>query len=265
MEAPLLASQRREELIARLHRDGQVHVKQLAHDFDITPETVRRDLDALERSGIARRVHGGAVAASRVSLNEPDLVDRAVTNAIRKRRIAELACQRLLSSGATSILLDAGSTTGAMAAELVEAWPQRNAPRLIVTTHSPAIAQALAAHQSIETHTLGGRIRNVTGAAVGAQTVLAINNLRPDIVVLGTNGLDSSGLSTPDPEEAAVKEALAAAGRRLAVLADGTKFEKTFLCRFAPLKQVDVLISDEEPGEELAESLHEADCEVYVA
>ncbi|HIY66970.1 MAG TPA: DeoR family transcriptional regulator, partial [Candidatus Agrococcus pullicola] len=98
MEAPLLASQRRQELIARLHRDGQVHVSQLAREFGLTPETLRRDLDSLERSGIARRVHGGAVSAGRVSLTETALDEREVVNAEGKRRIAELACRHLLSS-----------------------------------------------------------------------------------------------------------------------------------------------------------------------
>ncbi|SFS19038.1 transcriptional regulator, DeoR family [Agrococcus baldri] len=261
----MLATQRRDEIAARIQTEGRVLVAEIAQALGITAETVRRDLDALESAGIARRVHGGAVSASRSSLIETAVAERADANADGKRRIARLACQRLLASGATSLLLDAGTTTAALAAELVATWPHTQAPRLVVATHSPAIAQLLAAHPSIEVHAIGGRIRAVTGAAVGAQTVLAIAALRPDVVVLGTNGLDSTGASTPDPDEAAVKMAIVAAGRRVALLADGSKLGAASLCRFAALEQLDVLLTDAAPDGAMAAALAEAGSEVLVA
>lgn len=261
----MLATQRRDEIAARIRTDGRVLVAEIARELGITAETVRRDLDALEQAGIARRVHGGAVDAGRSSLVETAVAERADANAPGKRRIAALACERLLASGATSLLLDAGTTTAALAAELVATWPHSEGPRLIVATHSPAIAQQLAAHPSIEVHALGGRVRAVTGAAVGAQTVLAIAALRPDIVVLGTNGLDRSGATTPDPDEAAVKQAIVASGRRVAVLADSSKLGAASLCRFSALEQIDVLLTDAEPAAEMAAALGDAGCEVLVA
>ncbi len=261
----MLATQRHDEIAARLRSQGRVLVAEIARELSITPETARRDLDALERAGVARRVHGGAVSAGRSSLIETAVAERADANAEGKRRIARLACDRLLASGATSLLLDAGTTTAALAAELVATWPRTDAPRLVVATHAPAIAQVLAAHPSIETHVIGGRIRAVTGAAVGAQTVLAIAALRPDVVVLGTNGLDSAGASTPDPDEAAVKAAIVAAGRRVALLADSSKLGETSLCRFAGLDQIDILLTDAAPDAGLAEALAQAGCEVVSA
>ncbi|SDR67911.1 DeoR/GlpR family DNA-binding transcription regulator [Agrococcus carbonis] len=261
----MLAPQRRDAIAARLRTDGRVLVTELARDFRITTETVRRDLDALEEAGVARRVHGGAVSAGRSSLVEPAVAERASANAEGKRRIARLACERLLASGATSVLLDAGTTTAALADEIVATWPEAGGPRLVVATHSPAIAQALAAHSAIEVHAIGGRIRAVTGAAVGAQTVLAIGALRPDLVILGTNGLDAAGLTTPDPDEAAVKTAIVRAGRRVAVLADGAKLDEASLVRFAGLDAVDVLLTDTAPSTELAAALDAAGCEVHVA
>ncbi|GEK81492.1 DeoR/GlpR family DNA-binding transcription regulator [Agrococcus baldri] len=261
----MLATQRRDEIAGRIQSHGRVLVAEIAAELGITAETVRRDLDALERAGIARRVHGGAVAAGRSSLVETAVAERADANAEGKRRIARLACERLLASGATSVLLDAGTTTAALAAELVATWPRFDGPRLVVATHAPAIAQLLAAHPSIEVHALGGRIRAVTGAAVGAQTVLAIAALRPDIVVLGTNGLDGGGATTPDPDEAAVKAAIVAAGRRVAVLADAAKLGEASLCRFATLEQIDVVLTDSAPDAEMAAALEQAACEVVVA
>ncbi len=261
----MLATQRRDTIAARIQSDGRVLVAGIARELGITPETVRRDLDALERAGVARRVHGGAVSASRSSLVETGVAERQDANAEGKRRIARLACDRLLASGATSVQLDAGTTTAAVAAELVATWPGAGGPRLVVATHSPAIAQLLAAHPSIEVHAIGGRIRAVTGAAVGAQTVLAIAALRPDVVILGSNGLDATGATTPDPDEAAVKSAIVAAGRRVAVLADATKLGEASLVRFAALEQLDVLLTDAAPDASLAAALDDAGCEVQVA
>lgn len=261
----MLAPQRRDEIAARIRADGRVLVTELARDLGITTETVRRDLDALEDAGIARRVHGGAISAGRTSLVEPAVAQRETENAEGKRRIARLACRRLLALGATSVLLDAGTTTAAIAHELVATWPGEGGPRLVVATHSPGIAQILAAHPSIEVHAIGGRIRAVTGAAVGAQTVLAIGALRPDVVILGTNGVDPDGVSTPDPDEAAVKAAIVAAGRRVAVVADTAKLGTTSLVRFAGLDAVDVLLTDTAPAAELSEALEAAGCEVQVA
>lgn len=261
----MLAPQRRDEIASRLRADGRVLVTELAKDLGITTETVRRDLDALEQAGIARRVHGGAVGAGRVSLVETAVAEREGANAEGKRAIARLACQRLLALGATSALLDAGTTTAALAHELVATWPHAGGPRLVVATHSPGIAQILAAHPSIEVHAIGGRIRNVTGAAVGAQTVLAIAALRPDVVILGANGVDGDGVSTPDPDEAAVKAAIVASGRRVAVLADGAKLGSTSLVRFAELDALDVLLTDAAPEPALGAALETAGCEVHVA
>ncbi|RWR25580.1 DeoR/GlpR transcriptional regulator [Agrococcus lahaulensis] len=261
----MLATQRRDTIAARLTADGRVLVAEIARELGITAETVRRDLDALEEAGVARRVHGGAVAAGRSSLVETALAERESANTASKRRIARLAAERLLASGATSLLLDAGTSTAALAAELVASWPRSGGPRLVVATHSPAIAQQLAQHPTIEVHAIGGRIRSVTGAAVGAQTVLAIAALRPDVVVLGANGLDATGATTPDPDEAAVKTAIVAAGRRVAVLADASKLGAASLCRFAALEQLDVLLTDAEPEPSLAAALEDAGCEVHVA
>ncbi|GAA2173553.1 DeoR/GlpR family DNA-binding transcription regulator [Agrococcus versicolor] len=261
----MLAVHRRDAIAERIRAEGRVLVTELASDLGITQETVRRDLDALEVAGIARRVHGGAVSAERVSLVEAAVDERVGRNAAGKRRIAELAARRLVALGATSLLVDAGTTTAAFAEALVQQWPQRFAERLVVATHAPAVAAILSRHPAIEVHVLGGRLRQLTGAAVGSQTLLAVQSLRPDVVVLGTNGLDAAGLTTPDPEEAAVKTAIVAAGRRIACLVDASKVGASTLCRFASLDDVDVVVTDHAPGPGLAAALADAGTEVHVA
>ncbi|QCR19392.1 DeoR/GlpR family DNA-binding transcription regulator [Agrococcus sp. SGAir0287] len=261
----MLAVQRRDAIAQRIRAEGRVLVTELAAELAITQETVRRDLDALEEAGIARRVHGGAVSAERVSLVESAVDDRVARNASGKRRIADLAATRLVALGATSVLVDAGTTTAAFAEALVQRWPQHVGARLVVATHAPAVAAILSRHPAIEVHVIGGRLRQLTGAAVGAQTLLAIQAMTPDVVVLGTNGLDADGLTTPDPEEAAVKAAIVAAGRRVACLADGSKVGASTLCRFAVLGDLDVVVTDAQPDPSLANALGAAGAEVHVA
>ena len=128
------------------------------------------------------------------------------------------------------------------------------------------IAHLLAGAPGIGLTAIGGRVRGLTAAAVGAQTVDAISRLRPDLAFIGTNGLSATfGLSTPDPDEAAVKRAIISAARRVVVLADADKFDAELLISFARLDDLDILATDAAPGGELAERLEAADVEVWVA
>ncbi len=133
-------------------------------------------------------------------------------------------------------------------------------------THSVVLAAGLTAAGYTELTTIGGRIRGITGAAVGAGAVAAIEALRPDVAFVGANGLSAAfGASTPDPEEADVKRAIVHAARRVILLADHTKFEVESLRRFAALDELDVVVTDRTPTGALAEALAAADVEVWTA
>lgn len=256
----------RQDSIERLLVDqGRVAVIELAERFGVTTETIRRDLDALEQSGALLRVHGGAIAVDRASTAEASVVVRTELRADSKQRIAARALQALPADFHGSLYFDAGSTTAAIASLL----PARLAGGdgiAEVVTHSLTLAPVLAEADRVSLTVVGGRIRGVTAAAVGASTVRSIQALRPDIVFVGTNGVSAGfGLSTPDPEEAAVKDAIVRAARRVVVVADASKFGDESLVSFAPLDAIDVLVTDREPSGELAEALSAAGVEVWVA
>lgn len=217
---------------------GRVSVTELAEEFAVTTETVRRDLNALERMRLVRRVHGGAVPAASLSAMESGLDERDLTRSREKERIG-LAAKQLLPGDGGTVAIDAGSTTarlvGFLAPEL----------RLTAFTHGVPIAAMLAALPAIELHLLPGRVRARTQAAVGSVTTEALERLRVDVVFLGTNGMSAEhGFSTPDPEEAAVKRALVRAARKVVVLADSSKFGQDTTVSFAALEDVDVLVTD---------------------
>lgn len=256
----------RHQLIERMvSQDGRVAVVDLAERFGVTTETVRRDLDQLERAGALRRVHGGAVARERMSLAEPSLAERASVRGAAKQEIAERALDVLGDGFRGSIYLDAGTTTAALAALLPTRLAETDGTAEVVT-HAMTIAAVLAGSPRLSLTVIGGRVRGLTGAAVGSHTVRAVEGLRPDVAFIGTNGISAGfGLSTPDPEEAAVKRAIVQSARRVVVVSDAQKFDAELLVAFAGLDDIDVVVADRTPGAALGAALEEAGTEVWTA
>ncbi|MEC5181703.1 DeoR/GlpR family DNA-binding transcription regulator [Arthrobacter sp. CG_A4] len=267
----MFAEERQQLIVGLIAGSGRASVTDLAERFSITTETVRRDLAALETTGSVRRVHGGAVSADRFSTNEESILVRIVQRQPEKTRIAEAALALIPRDGTGSILIDAGSTTEALAALLATrmaatAASSEPGAELVVITHSLPIATKLSGEPGIALHLLGGKVRGITQAAVGQSTVEAARRIRPDIAFIGTNGIHAAfGLSTPDPEEAAVKAAFVHSARRIVVLADASKLDAETLVQFASLKDLDTVITDTNPSRELAEALADAGVEVVVA
>ncbi|MFJ1869085.1 DeoR/GlpR family DNA-binding transcription regulator [Streptomyces sp. NPDC088097] len=232
----MYAPERQQEILRLAREAGRVEVLSLAELFQVTAETVRRDLTALDRAGLVRRVHGGAIPAGRLDF-EPDLTEREGTAADEKDRIAAAALTELPDGG--SVILDAGSTVARLAAVI----PVETA--LTVVTHALPAAARLADHVGIDLHLVGGRVRHRTRAAVDAWALRAYAEIRADVLFLATNGFTAEGgLTTPDPAEAAVKRAAIAAARRVVLLADSAKAGQEHFARFGTFADVDLLITD---------------------
>ena len=256
---PLYAEERQHAIAALVNRRGRVAVTALAEEFAVTTETVRRDLDVLERSGMLRRVHGGAVPVGALALVETGYGERTGQYAAEKARVAEAALN-LLPGTAGSIILDGGSTTAALADRL----PADR--RLLAVTNAVPIAARLTSAAGVDVHVLGGRIRGLTQCAVGESATRALADLRVDVAFLGTNGISPDhGFTTPDDAEATVKRAMVRAGQRVVVLADSTKLGRESLVRFAALEDVDVLVTDDGADERAVGSLQDAGIEVVIA
>lgn len=250
----MYAHDRHEQIVELARSDGRVDVTTLAARFDVTSETIRRDLTALERRGVIRRVHGGAIPIERLGF-EPPLATRDTVMTTEKDRIAKAALDELPDEGA--ILIDAGSTTSRFA----DILPTDR--ELTVVTHALNIAVTLARRPNLNVLTLGGRVRSRTLAAVDVWAVNALADIFVDVAFMGTNGVSvERGLTTPDPTEAAVKRAMCAAARRVVLLADHTKVGNDHLVRFAAIDEVDTLVTDGGLDVELAADLEAADLRV---
>jgi DeoR family fructose operon transcriptional repressor len=235
----MYAEERHRTIVNLALRNDRVSVADLASRFDVTTETIRRDLDSLDKRGILRRVHGGAVVAENVALLETAVTEREPAFVAQKTKIAEAALQYLPAPGST-VIFDAGTTIARLASSM-----SPGSVRTVVTNSVPVAAQLAAANGGTQVHLLGGRVRGITQATVGGEAVAALRRLRCDVAFLGANGVTGRhGFSTPDPDEAAVKEAMVASARRVVVLADSSKIGSELLVTFAPLSAVDVLVTD---------------------
>ncbi len=253
----LYATQRHDRIVVTARTEGRVDVTGLAEQLGVTPETIRRDLTVLERRGLVRRVHGGALPVAQTE-HEPTLPERLGRSVQEKRRIATEALHRVPEEG--SILLDAGTTTLALASAL----PDR--PGLSVVTNSVSIAAVLAEREHLTLHLLGGRVRGETGAAVGSWAMKSLADLAIDVVFLGANGFTlERGFTTPDEVEADVKRAMVAAARRSIILADSSKAGQVHFQRFAVPGEVDLLVTDDGLDDETADAFEDAGTEVVRA
>jgi DeoR family transcriptional regulator, fructose operon transcriptional repressor len=243
----MYAEERQQEILRRARAEGRVDVLRLAEELSVTGETIRRDLTALERAGVVRRVHGGAIPVERLGF-EPALAARDAVMTAEKERIAKAALAELPADGA--IIIDAGSTTERLASVL----PMDR--ELTVVVNAPPLAVLLASRPNLTVIMLGGRVRRRTLATVDDWNLRLLSEIHVDVAFMGTNGFSPErGFTTPDPAEAAGKRAMIAAARRAVVLADHTKAGNDYFARFGRLSDIDTLITDEGIDGELADGL----------
>ena len=254
------AEARQESIVDEDLVNGRVSVTALAERHSVTVETIRRDLAVLDRAGALRKIHGGALPAPVLAAPETGVLQRERDHAEAKARIARAALAALDLREGAALLIDSGTTTGAFARLLPEHLG------LTVLTNSVLIAAALAARPGCHVHIIGGQVRGLTQAAVGPEALAQLASLRTDIAVMGSNGLTAQhGLSTPDPDEAAVKRAMVASARRVAALVDASKIGQEHLISFAGTDDVDLLVTDATITGHLAARLTDSGTEVIPA
>lgn len=224
-------------------------VATLAGDFGVAGETVRRDLSSLERQGVLRRVHGGALPVETLACERP-VAARETEQSAEKQRIAKAALAELPTD--RTVLLDAGTTT----MQLAQAIP--GDCRLTVVTNSLPIALQLSSHPHLTVLAVGGRVRGATQAQVDRWALRALSEIHVEVAFMAANGVSvAGGLTTPDLGEAAVKEAMVGCARRVVLLADHTKIGEDHFARFAALSDVDVLVTDAGVDERTATELEQ--------
>lgn len=236
--------------------DRRATVTQISEHLEVTTETVRRDLDTLERRGLLRRVRGGAQLLDAVPF-EVALAARHAEQHEDKRRIAARLAEELPHDGV--LVLDSGSLT-LFAAQAVP----RDAVLTVVTNNLPA-ARHLADHPGVQVITLPGMVRGLTSAAVDAWTSRRLQSLTVDVAVVGVNGMTAAqGLTTTNPEEASAKRAMLLSARRRIVPVISGKLGRNSFCSFAAVSELDLVLTDAAAPDPIIAELSAAGPEVVV-
>lgn len=237
-----------------LDQTGQVTVAELNTQLHVSEATIRRDLDELDRLGLLRRTHGGAVRADDA---EPPLLLRQTEQAAEKERVGRRAAG-LVGDGQV-IFLGSGTTVQAMLPHLAE---RRG---LTVITNSLPVVNAFVGREA-ELIVIGGLFRPSELSMVGHIAEAAIGELRADLVFMGMRGIDPEQGFTSDflPEALTDRAILRVAPRRV-VLADHSKFGRVGAVFLAPVTAADVIISDHRLSPTVADALREKGLDVQVA
>ncbi|BCU78735.1 DeoR/GlpR family DNA-binding transcription regulator [Luteolibacter sp. LG18] len=243
----MLPVERQNRILKLARRDGTVRTIDLAKDFDVAEETIRRDLDFLSRRGHLKRTHGGAMDNSG-PLAELPYSEREARQLNEKVSMAKEAA-RVLCAGET-ILLDASSTSLQLASHLPAGLPLR------VVSHSLAVMERLASNDSVELIQLGGTYEPRGRRYNGLITELAVRALRIDRFFFSGGGLDPvRGLSEPNSEQARLKRVMLDHSAWKCALIDHTKMGVQTDFFFAQPQEVDLVITDNESREYAKEHL----------
>jgi DeoR/GlpR family transcriptional regulator of sugar metabolism len=227
---------RRQQILNLLEETGSLDVGDLADRFAVSVVTIRKDLDDLDRQGLLQRTFGGAVFSHRSRFNR-SFLERTSQHLREKRAIAAAALE-YIKDGDT-IILDAGTTTLALAQLL----KQHVKSAFIITCSVPVALEVSSAGYDILL--LGGMIRNKSLALLGRETLWMLDRYRADKAFLGSSGFTiEKGHTTPNPDDAQIKEAIMRVSLEKYVLVDSSKFGDQCLTRFAHLRDVDLTITD---------------------
>lgn len=247
---------RRDEIIGIVREKGFAAIDMLARHFDVTPQTIRRDINTLAAAGVLHRHHGGAGLPS--SVENVAYETRRVVSIDEKQRIARLVADQIPNG--TSLFINIGTTTEAVAAAL------ENHQGLQVITNNLNVASMLSSNPLCEVIVAGGIVRNRDRGIVGEAALAMISQFKVDIGVIGISGIDADGsLLDYDYREVQVAKAIIANSRRVFLAADHTKTERNALVCLGHVNQVDVWFTDRPPPTKLAKIARDAGVEILVA
>ncbi|MGW0632192.1 DeoR/GlpR family DNA-binding transcription regulator [Streptomyces sp. NPDC002758] len=228
--------ERRRGILETARRSGSVDVGKLAADLGVSKETVRRDLNLLERHGLVRRTHGGAHPVESAGF-ETTLTARTTMHVPEKSRIATAAAELL--GDAETVYIDEGYTPQLIAAALPRDRP------LTMVTASLSTAGTLASAENINVLLLGGRVRGGTLATVDHWATRMLSGFAIDLAYVGANGISREyGLTTPDPAVSALKAEVMRVAKRRVFSGVHTKFGAVSFCRFAQVTDFEAIVTD---------------------
>ena len=247
---------RQSEILDIARCDGRVVVETLADRFNVTLQTIRRDLTDLVDSGLLDRVHGGAVL--RTGVSNFGYEDRRRMNSAAKAAIGRACAQAIPNN--SSLILNLGTTTEAVARELLKH------SNITVVTNNINVANILIANESCEIIVAGGTLRRSDGGLVGDLTTDLMSQFKVDYAIIGASALDQDGdLLDFDLPEVRVSRAIIRQSRQVFLVTDASKLERSAPVRLASLSEIDVVFTDIAFPEQLNKNCQEWNTEIRIA
>ena len=241
----MLAIERRNAILAKLATDGKVIVSDLSTEFNVTEETIRRDLEKLDKEGLAKKTYGGAIVLDSHGADLPFNVRKRV-NANLKENIAQKIAD-LIRDG-DSIILDS-STTAISVTKYI-----KNRENLTLITNSVEILLELSDKSGWKILSTGGKLKNGSLALVGASAEQMIRDYHVHIAVCSSKGIDMNmGISDSNEEDATMKKAIFSSADRKILAIDSTKFNRRSFVKVFSVSDVDTVVTDEKPSDEWIE------------
>lgn len=251
----MLLRERQGIISAKLQTNGRVLAAELASEFGVSEDTIRRDLREMAAAGLCERVYGGALPVAPAG---GSLKHRMSVAFERKQSLAQAAVAQI-EAGST-VFFDAGSTNLAIATALPLDLP------LTAATNAPAIAAALLDKSSINVILIGGQIDRQVGGSLGAKALRDMEQLSPDLCVLGACGVDlEAGVTTFGFEDAEFKRYAASKSRRILVAATSEKFGTAAPHGVLPVAHCECLVVEHDADEEVLAAYRERGCRTVKA
>jgi DeoR/GlpR family transcriptional regulator of sugar metabolism len=238
----VLAVERRNQILEKLQSEKRVVVSELSQFYQVSEETIRRDLDKLEKEGFATKSYGGAVINENIGIDLPFNV-RKNQNVIGKQKMAELTAAMVQDGD--RIFLDASTTAVFVAKALKER------ERLTVITNSMEILLELSDVSGWNIISTGGVMKEGYLAFLGSRTEEAIRSYYVDKVIFSCKAMDHKwGIMESQEVFASTKRTMMASGRENILVIDSTKFNQMAFSVAGDLRDVDVIVTDKKPDEE---------------
>lgn len=251
----LKKSERRRQILLELKLRPHVRISTLAERFHVSPETLRRDLDALAEDNLIDRAHGGASAPSQG--HYPSLDERRSARVEERERIAHLAASSVRDG--ETLMIDSGSTT----IQLAKALAFRGTACTVITNSLP-VAMTLG-HGAAEVMLCPGEYQPKESAVIGTETVEFIRNFRVDRCMIGASGLSEEGISETVRGFAAVKREMLRRANARQLLIDSEKFGRADIARAGAMEDLTTLFTDTRPKASLLAALEAANVDIRVA
>lgn len=238
----MFKEERKAKLAQLIMLKGNISVKELAEEFKVSTETIRKDLTSLEKDKIINKSHGGATLAS--NHIESHFDSKLLKNPEIKARLAQKAVEMIPEKGV--VILDSGTTV----LQIAKLLNLRN--DLIIITTSLIVAQVLENTQN-ELLVTGGKLRKKSMSFLGNWAAKAIESIHADIAFVGCDGFHKDGPCVRSYGELEVKNQILKNSKEVILVSDSSKFDEHGLYRFATFDQIDYLITDSNVKEEQLE------------